>query len=386
MKIYLVGGAVRDELLGLPIHERDYVVVGATPEQMQAQGFKPVGRDFPVFLHPVTHEEYALARTERKQSIGHQGFSFHTDIHLSLEDDLKRRDLTINAIAKDEHGQLIDPFGGLHDMQAKTLRHVSPAFAEDPLRVLRVARFAARFHTLGFHIAPETTTYMRNMIASGELQTLSPERLWMEIYKVFAHPSPDVFFQTLNDLGALAIIAPELHQLFQSTPKSQQATLYALHRAQQKDATLLFALLCHRLKTPADARRLGQRLGAPKQAQDIAQLLIQHIQTLATPFALEAASLFHLFTQTDAWRRTQRFYLFLNACRWCFDDSHSTWFDFIEHALQHTRHVSAQPLIEQGLQGQALGQALAQTKRAALHDFYRQNTLANNHNSNTDKK
>jgi len=212
MKIYSVGGAVRDELLGLPVQDRDYVVVGATPQQMAAQGFRPVGKDFPVFLHPVTHEEYALARTERKTAPGYAGFVFHTDADVTLEQDLIRRDLTINAIAKAEDGTLVDPFGGRRDLQAKVLRHVSRAFAEDPVRILRIARFAARF--ADFAVAPETNELMRQMVAAGEVDALVPERVWQELARGLMEAKPSRMFEVLRACGALARILPELDALW----------------------------------------------------------------------------------------------------------------------------------------------------------------------------
>ncbi|MGD9663280.1 MAG: multifunctional CCA addition/repair protein, partial [Porticoccaceae bacterium] len=214
MNIYLVGGAVRDELLGYPFSEKDWVVVGATPEEMVAQGYRPVGRDFPVFIHPQSGEEFALARTERKTGQGYKGFSFYTGLEVSLEDDLVRRDLTINAIAKSADGAIIDPYNGRADLDRKILRHVSPAFAEDPLRVLRVARFAARYHHLGFVIAPETLGLMRVLATGGELRQLTPERVWMEIQKALTEKSPHIFIQVLRNCGALKEILPEVDRLF----------------------------------------------------------------------------------------------------------------------------------------------------------------------------
>src|SRR3989344_3610887 len=207
MKIYLVGGAVRDKLLGLPVKDRDYVVVGATPEQMTAQGFKPVGADFPVFLHPQTKEEYALARTERKSGRGYKGFTVYAAPDVTLEDDLKRRDLTIHAMAEDESGKLVDPFHGAADLRAGILRHVSPAFGEDPVRILRAARFAARF---GFAIAPETLQMMRDMVSSGEVDALVAERVWQELARGLMEKKPSRFFETLRSCGALAKILPEV--------------------------------------------------------------------------------------------------------------------------------------------------------------------------------
>src|SRR5690348_3115323 len=214
MKTYLVGGAVRDRLLGLPVKDRDHVVVGATPEAMLRAGFKPVGKDFPVFLHPQTQEEYALARTERKTGRGYHGFAFDTDPTVTLEDDLRRRDLTINAIAQDDDGTLIDPFGGAADLRAGILRHVSPAFAEDPVRILRVARFAARYAERGFRIAASTLELMRAMVRDGEVDHLVPERVWAETRKALAERAPSAFVRTLRDCGALARIMPEVDALY----------------------------------------------------------------------------------------------------------------------------------------------------------------------------
>jgi len=220
MHIYKVGGAVRDRLLGRPVTEIDWVVVGATAEAMLEQGYRPVGADFPVFLHPQSGEEYALARTERKSGRGYGGFTFHASPEVTLEEDLIRRDLTINAIAEDQQGNLIDPYGGQRDLQARQLRHVSPAFAEDPLRVLRVARFAARYAPLGFSVAPETLELMHQLAESGELDALTPERSWKEISRALMEPRPDVFIQVLRDCGALTAMLPEVDALF-GVPQSR---------------------------------------------------------------------------------------------------------------------------------------------------------------------
>lgn len=214
MQIYKVGGAVRDRLLGRPVSERDWVVVGASAEQMLERGYRPVGADFPVFLHPQTGEEYALARTERKSGRGYGGFTFHASPEVTLEQDLIRRDLTVNAMAEDDAGNLIDPYGGQQDLQARVLRHVSPAFAEDPLRVLRVARFAARYAPLGFCVASETLALMHQLAESGELSALTPERSWKEISRALMEARPDVFIQVLRDCGALAALLPEVDELF----------------------------------------------------------------------------------------------------------------------------------------------------------------------------
>jgi tRNA nucleotidyltransferase (CCA-adding enzyme) len=214
MRRYLVGGSVRDRLLGLAVKDHDYVVVGETPESMLAAGFKPVGKDFPVFLHPHTQEEHALARTERKTAPGYHGFAFHADPSVTLEADLGRRDFTINAIAQDDAGVLVDPFGGARDLEARVLRHVAPAFAEDPVRILRGARFLARFAPLGFTIAPETLALMRDMVAAGEVDHLVPERVWQELSRLLASPAPSAGLQLLRDAGALAKLLPEVDALF----------------------------------------------------------------------------------------------------------------------------------------------------------------------------
>ena len=214
MQVYLVGGAVRDHLLGFPYHEKDYVVVGATPEQLIASGYQPVGKDFPVFLHPETKDEYALARTERKSGHGYHGFSFFTDPSVTLEEDLIRRDLTINAIAMDDDGTIYDPYDGQKDLQNKVLRHVSDAFVEDPLRVLRIARFAARYKVLGFHIAPETLALMQQLAESGELEALTPERVWKETSRALMETHADEYFEVLRACGALKVLFPEIDALY----------------------------------------------------------------------------------------------------------------------------------------------------------------------------
>jgi tRNA nucleotidyltransferase (CCA-adding enzyme) len=258
VKVYTVGGAVRDELLGRPVRERDYVVVGATPEEMVAKGFKPVGKDFPVFLHPQSGEEYALARTERKTGPGYRGFETLFSADVTLEQDLERRDLTLNAIAKDpDSGALIDPFGGQRDLRARTLRHVSPAFVEDPVRVLRVARFAARFAPLGFTVASETVDVMREIAARGELDALVSERVWQETQRALEMPAPARFFEVLREANALPVIFPELHALF-GVPQPERwhpeidsgvHTLMVLEQAAKlsDDPVVRFAALTHDL-------------------------------------------------------------------------------------------------------------------------------------------
>jgi tRNA nucleotidyltransferase (CCA-adding enzyme) len=302
VKTYVVGGAVRDELLGLPVSDRDHVVVGATPEEMQRLGYKPVGRDFPVFLHPQTHEEYALARTERKTAPGYTGFKFHAAPDVTLEQDLARRDLTINAMARDEQGTLIDPYGGEDDLRAGVLRHVSPAFVEDPVRILRIARFAARF---GFGIAPETQQLMRAMVEAGEVDALVPERVWQEIARGLMEHEPSRMFVVLHACGALARIAPELAPLFE--PQRWQEALDALDEAASAQMPLdaRWAALARTLD-PYAADALAQRLRLPTSTRDLSLLACKHANTIADAGELDAKSLLALLDAIDAWRKPAR--------------------------------------------------------------------------------
>jgi tRNA nucleotidyltransferase (CCA-adding enzyme) len=299
MKIYQVGGAVRDELLGLPVKDRDYVVVGASPEEMVRLGFKPVGKDFPVFLHPVTRAEHALARTERKTGPGYKGFTVHAAPDVTLEEDLARRDLTINAIAKDEHGNVIDPFGGAHDLRARTLRHVGPAFAEDPVRILRVARFAARF---GFDVAPETMALMRAMAANGEADALVSERVWQEFAKGLMESVPRRMIEVLVECGALARVLPEWSAL------DATRALGALDAAVARGADLSVryaVLFAGGAEDVAD--RASARLRAPGECRDLAVLAARTRTTIERDAALDAAALVDLLQQVDAFRRPERF-------------------------------------------------------------------------------
>ena len=294
MKVYLVGGAVRDELLGLPVRERDYVVVGATPEEMVAKGFKPVGKDFPVFLHPVTHEEYALARTERKSGRGYKGFTVYASPQVTLEEDLRRRDLTINAMAKAEQdGTIIDPFRGREDLQSRVLRHVSDAFAEDPVRILRVARFAARF---GFSIHESTLALMKRMVDSGETDYLVPERVWQEFSKGLAEPHAEKMFEVLEASGLLRRNLPEIAR-YPRRFSGSLATRYAL---------LAWPL------DEAQVESLSERLRAPNDARELALTAARcrHRLHAATPEAL-----LELFKAADAFRRPQRFAELLDAAQ-----------------------------------------------------------------------
>jgi tRNA nucleotidyltransferase (CCA-adding enzyme) len=338
-RIYCVGGAVRDRLLGLPVQDHDWVVVGSTPEEMVAQGFQPVGKDFPVFLHPETHEEYALARTERKTARGYKGFAVCAAPDVTLEQDLLRRDFTINAIAEDADGRLIDPYNGVADLRAGILRHVSDAFNEDPVRILRAARFAARF---GFAVAPETLALMRQMVDSGEVDALVAERVWQELARGLMEKRPSRFFETLRSCGALARILPEVDALF-GVPQPENYhpeidsgihTMLAVDDAARHDYPLevRFAALAHDLgkaTTPKDilprhigheqrgaelAKQIAQRLRAPSECRDLALLAARYHGDIHRARELRAETVIKLFQSADAWRRPERFAQLLQAC------------------------------------------------------------------------
>lgn len=360
MKCYLVGGAVRDQLLGYPHNEHDWVVVGATPEQMLDAGFKPVGKDFPVFLHPETNEEYALARTERKAGRGYHGFICHSSPDVTLEQDLERRDLTINAMALDADGTLVDPYNGRGDLESRLLRHVSPAFAEDPLRVLRVARFAARYHHLGFHIAEPTWALMRDIVASGEIDHLVPERTWKELSRALLEPNPEIFFQVLAQCGALAHLLPELAN------HATVATWDALARsgAQNQPAPVRFATLAVELD-PGAARQLCERLKTPNQFRELTLLIANHWRSLTTEPDPEAA--LGLLEQCDALRRPERFGWFLDTCALLPIAAGSV--DYLHRAQHVADQVSPQALLERGLSGKALGEALRRERLKAIQDM-----------------
>ena len=304
MKVYAVGGAVRDELLGLPVQDRDYVVVGATPQDMVELGYRPVGKDFPVFLHPETHEEYALARTERKTGRGYHGFEVHAAPDVTLEQDLERRDLTINAMARDENGALIDPFNGAEDLSAGILRHVSSAFVEDPVRILRVARFAARF---GFDVAEETAALMRDIVARGEADALVPERVWQELARGLMEARPSRVFEVLDDAGALARIAPEIAALVHDR-EAGQAALDALDAAAAAGAPLhvRFAAFLRALD-PYAVEALAARLKLPSAVRELALLAARHANTVADAESLAPEAVLELLDASDAWRRPERF-------------------------------------------------------------------------------
>lgn len=339
MKTYVVGGAVRDELLGLPVQDHDHVVVGATPESLVALGYTPVGKDFPVFLHPETHEEYALARTERKTAPGYKGFVFHAASDVTLEQDLIRRDLTINAIAKAEDGSLIDPFNGRRDIKQRVFRHVSPAFAEDPVRILRVARFAARFTE--FTVAPETTALMRKMVEQGEVDALVPERVWQELSRGLMEAKPSRMFEVLRECGALARILPELDALW-GVPQPEKhhpeidtgvhVMMVIDYAAQQRcNLAVRCAALMHDLgkgTTPASewprhhghegrsaalVEQVCKRLKIPNDCRDLARMTAREHGNVGRALELRADTIVKLFERCDAFRKPQRFIEMLQA-------------------------------------------------------------------------
>jgi tRNA nucleotidyltransferase (CCA-adding enzyme) len=337
LKIYAVGGAVRDELLGLPVKDRDYVVVGATPEDMTRLGYKPVGRDFPVFLHPKTHEEYALARTERKTARGYKGFQVYAAPDVTLEQDLSRRDLTINAIARDAQGRIIDPYGGTVDLKRGVLRHVSPAFAEDPVRILRVARFAARF---GFRVAPATLRLMRAMVDAGEADALVAERVWQELAVGLMEAAPSKMFALLRRCGALARALPELDAAWAQrgqNARSQRALDYAAARAYALEVryAVLGCALTGLDAPERELRRMSVRLRAPADAADLALLGLRHRERIELCAKLEAEAIVALLQACDAWRRPARFGHLLQVAESC--------------STGHARSLAAQARLRQGL-------------------------------------
>lgn len=403
MQIYKVGGAVRDRLLGRPVTEVDWVVVGSSAEEMQAKGFRPVGADFPVFLHPSSGEEYALARTERKSGRGYGGFTFYASPDVTLEQDLARRDLTINAIAEDEQGHLIDPYGGQADLAARQLRHVSPAFAEDPLRVLRVARFAARYAELGFSVAAETQALMRQLAESGELQALTPERSWKEISRALLEPRPDVFVQVLRECGALKELFPEIDALFSVSSQDtyESTNLIGEH-------VLAVMCLCARREQPLPVRwacllqHIGEaavpneqapkpgkkglrpieavnaRYKVPRDCQELALLVGEFHDYAHAATELSAPMLFELLQHFDIYRRPERFELFIAACEMDARGSHGPaprdypQGAYLRGAAEAARAVQVKPLIAQGYQGAALGGALKRERLQAIQNYRRE--------------
>ena len=359
MQIYEVGGAVRDALLGLPASDRDWVAVGATPEELVALGYRPVGRDFPVFLHPKTHEEVALARTERKTAPGYHGFTFHADAKVTLVEDLARRDLTINAMARAEDGRLIDPFGGALDLQAGVLRHVSPAFAEDPVRLLRVARFAARFAS--FTVASETMALLRALVASGEVDALVSERVWQELSRGLMEARPSRMWQLLRECGALTRLLPELHDAI--TMSDQRMAVLDRCADAQTPLTVRFACLAFPASDPA---AMAQRLRAPRECEALAAMLKREVPALLRPEEIDANAAVQLFDRCDAWRRPERLPELINAlqCEHPEWTRGPRWLALLAAARAVDTTAVAQSASAHGESGPAIGQAIT---RARIH-------------------
>jgi tRNA nucleotidyltransferase (CCA-adding enzyme) len=402
MKAYLVGGAVRDTLLGREALERDWVVVGETPESMAARGFRAVGKDFPVFLHPETKEEYALARTERKTAPGYRGFAVHAEPDVTLEQDLLRRDLTINAMALDEAGHLIDPYGGARDIEARLLRHVSPAFSEDPVRILRLARFAARFAPLGFRVAEETRVLMRAMAEAGEVDALVPERVFAELAKALVEPVPGAFFKVLRSCDALARLFPEIDGLF-GVPQPPEHhpevdtgvhTLLVLEQAARlsPDPTVRFAALTHDLGkglTPPDRwpRHWGHekagltalaslcgRLKVPNAYRKLAEKVMRYHGHCHRALELRPGTVVDLLQRLDALRRGDALEPFLLACeadargRPGFENRLYPQADWLRAAREAAMSVPVEPLLARGLKGAEFGEALRRARIGAVKE------------------
>ena len=402
MQVYLVGGAVRDELLGRPPTERDWCVVGSTPAELESMGYRPVGKDFPVFLHPDTGEEYALARTERKTAAGYHGFSFNTSPDVTLEEDLRRRDLTINAMARDADDTLIDPYGGRDDLEKRVLKHVSDAFAEDPVRVLRVAKFAARFAALGFEVADETMALMRSMVENGEVDALVPDRVWKETEAALRGPSSRRFFETLRDCGALARVYPEVDALF-GVPQPAKwhpeidtgvHVMMVLDAAERLSASgaVRFAALVHDLgKATTPAHRLpshpgheqrgrkliealAERLPVPRAWRELAVLVAEFHTHCHRALELRPDTVLKVLERADAFRRPERFEEFLIACeadargRLGLEDREYDQVDYLRGAAAAARAVDA-GAVAKAAAGQAVPEAIRRARVSALAAF-----------------
>ena len=404
MKVYLVGGAVRDQLLGLPVKDRDWIVVGADPATLLSLGYQQVGKDFPVFLNPKTKEEYALARTERKSSAGYTGFICDFSPTITLEQDLIRRDLTINAMAQSEDGEIIDPYCGKQDLENRILRHISPAFSEDPLRVLRVARFAARYHSLGFKIASETLSLMAKLAQLGELQHLTAERVWLETEKALNEKNPEIYFETLHKTGALRVLFPEIDALYgvpnpvKHHPEVDSFihTMLVLKQAVNltennpilNKSAVRFAAICHDLGkalTPQNilphhygheqagikpTRSLCKRLKVASYFQELAELTCEFHTHIHKAFDLRAETVITLFNRFDVWRKPLRFQEFLQVClsdtrgRTGFETKDYPQIDYINQLLHVANEVDVQQVIADGFEKQEIRNEL--TKRRIL--------------------
>lgn len=397
MKVYKVGGAIRDRLLGLPVKDCDWVVVGATPAEMEAQGYTMVGRDFPVFLHPGTHEEYALARTERKVAAGYHGFTVEASPEVTLEEDLARRDLTINAMAEDDEGHIIDPYNGQQDLRQGILRHVSPAFSEDPVRILRVARFAARFD---FRIAPETLELMQHMVVAGEVGALVPERVWAELERALGESHPQRFIGVLRECGALVVLFPEIDCLFGIPQPARYhpeidtgdhvLRVLRIAEALSEDTRVRFAALVHDLgkgATPKGqwphhrgheergvrlVRALCERLRIPNDYRELAEQVARHHLHCHRAFELRADTVLKILQELDAFRRPERFARFLLVCeadargRKGLETQPYPQAGYLRRVLAAAQAVDSSEIIAAGFSGKAIGEELQHRRVAAI--------------------
>jgi tRNA nucleotidyltransferase (CCA-adding enzyme) len=403
MKQYLVGGAVRDQLLNIPVKDRDWVVTEATADTLLAQGYKQVGKDFPVFLHPKSKEEYALARTERKTAKGYRGFSFHADQTISLEEDLQRRDLTINALAQDETGQIFDYCNGQKDLEKRILRHVSPAFREDPVRILRIARFLARFHYLGFRIAKSTMQLMQDMVQAGEVDALVIERVWQETSRALSEKNPEAFFETLRACGALAVLFPEIDALF-GVPQVKTHhpeidtgvhTIMVLQQAAQLSdkAEVRFAALTHDLgkaTTKAEilphhyghegrskrlVTKLCRRYKVPKRFRSLAEQVANYHTHVHKAFELKPQTLLKVLEQLGAFRQPNQFEDFLIACkadsrgRLGYEQKDYPQVEYYLAILNLCKQIKVQDVITAGFKGKAIAQQLRKQRLAAIRTY-----------------
>ena len=400
MEVYLVGGAVRDEQLGLPVKERDWCVVGATPDELLSKGYRQVGKGFPVFLHPETNEEYALARTERKTGAGYHGFEFQTSPDVTLEADLSRRDLTINAMARDADANLIDPFDGMADLEHRVLRHISDAFSEDPVRILRTAKFKARFAGLGFELAGETLDLMAQMVSDGEADSLQTDRVWQETEAALAGPNPHLYFQVLRDCGALAVVFPELDALF-GVPQPPQwhpeidCGLHALMVLEQSaklsdDIAVRFAALVHDLGKATTAKenlpshpgherrsvtlvnKMSKRLPVPRACRELGVLVAEYHAHCHRAFELRPQTILKLLKEIDAFRRPERFRKFLLACeadargRTGFEDKPYPQAAYLERAGKEAGRVKADQAADTATNGAAIGADIDKKRLEAI--------------------
>ena len=403
MEIYLVGGAVRDKLLGLPVKDRDWVVTGATPDDLTRLGYTAVGKDFPVFLHPDTHEEYALARTERKTAAGYHGFAFHADNDVTLEDDVQRRDLTINALAEDKDGNLLDFVGGKKDLDNRLLRHVSPAFAEDPVRILRIARFAARFAPLGFKVADSTMSLMRDMVSKGEVDALVAERVWQEMVRALAEPAPEVFIEVLRECGALKVLFPEIDRLF-GVPQPEEhhpeidTGVHTMMVLQQSvilsdEPIVRFAALTHDLgKGTTDKKILPHHYGheergfslvkalckrykIPNDFRQMAEIVARYHTHCHRVFEVKAKTILKTLNAVDAFRKPQRFEQFLLACtadshgRTGYENYHYKQAPFFSLVRQKTAEVDVQAIIKDGFENEKISEELHRRRLNVVKDM-----------------